>query len=658
MINLIFSNLILPFIHLRYIMIGSRKIFNYCKWLPILLLSIQLHAQCNLTINTFPYTENFEITNGGWVSGGNVPSWAWGSPTKPLINVAASGTSCWVIGGLTNGAYNNGEASWIQSPCFNFSNLNLPMVSFKIWWETETDFDGSNLQYSIDNGLTWGNVGSNNDATDCLDSNWYNSSSVKFLSNFSNTLGGWCGNIQTGGGGCRNGNGSGGWVMATKVMPYLANVPAVIFRLTFGAGTQCNNFDGVAFDDFSITNAPNTQGNIAIDCIDEKTIECTFASNNCPISYAWNFGDVAAGANNVSTDAIPRHIFSAAGKYTVTLTVITPGNASFTTNKNITILQLITSVASPIKCTTNGTGAITVVAIGNGTSPLQYSWNTNPIQRTDTAFNVSAGNYIVTATNSNSCTATATVAIIAPIFTVTDTVQQPGCIFTKGNIELKITIGVGPYNYSWLPSVSTDSIATNLLPGNYSVTITDSRNCLYAKQYTIATLPLPTIQTSIVQIANCNGQQLGIATTAVQNGTAPYTYNWLTNPPQNTATATALPIGNTSIIATDNNGCMVKDSVQIMANGVCNNIYFANSFAPNGINSSFGPLGNVLAISKYQLLIYNRYGQIIFSSNNPLQKWDGTFKGNKQTAGTYIWVANYTYNGLAKKQKGFINLLR
>ena len=639
-------------------MIGSRKIFSYCKWLPILLLSVKLQAQCPVAINAFPYFENFEATNGGWVTGGNASSWVWGSPAKPLINMAASGANCWVTGGLVGGAYNNSEASWIQSPCFNFSNISLPMVSFKIWWETETDFDGSSLQYSTDNGLTWANVGSSADATNCLDSNWYNASSVKFLNNFSNTLDGWCGNIQTGGGSCRNGNGSGGWVQAKKLLPYLANASAVLFRITFGAGTQCNNFDGVAIDDFSIADAPITQGNIAIDCIDDKTIECALISNNCPISYAWSFGDTASGTNNTSTDAIPRHVFTAAGKYTVTLTVVTPGNASFTTTKSITILQLITNVAIPLQCIPNAKGAVSVLAIGNGNSSLQYSWNTVPNQNTDTAFNVTAGNYIVTVGNSNSCTATAPVTIAAPIFTVTDTVQQPGCIFNTGQIVIQIKAGVAPFVYSWAPSVSTDSIAANLLPGNYTITVSDSRNCLYTQQYSIATLPKPIMQTSIIQMANCNGQQLGIATVGVQNGTAPYTFKWLTNPPQYTATAVHLPLGLSTIVATDNNGCVVKDSVQIIADGICNNIYFANSFTPNGINNSFGPLGNVLAISKYQLTIYNRYGQMVYSSNNPLQKWDGTYKGSKQNMSTYVWVASFTYNGLVKKQKGIINLLR
>ena len=58
-------------------------------------------AQCASPIATFPYNEDFEITNGAWTPGGTGSDWAWGTPTKPVITGAGSGTKCWVIGGLT-----------------------------------------------------------------------------------------------------------------------------------------------------------------------------------------------------------------------------------------------------------------------------------------------------------------------------------------------------------------------------------------------------------------------------------------------------------------------------------------------------------------------------------------------------------------------------
>src|SRR5215212_8361506 len=141
------------------------------------------HAQC---IATFPYTEDFEADNGGWTSGGTLNDWAWGSPSKAVITQAASGSNCWITGGLNGSFYNLGERSYVQSPCFDFTNLKRPYISFNIFWESEKTYDGTNFQYSLDGGANWTNVGSINDAPNCFDQNWYNSPNIVNLSGLTN----------------------------------------------------------------------------------------------------------------------------------------------------------------------------------------------------------------------------------------------------------------------------------------------------------------------------------------------------------------------------------------------------------------------------------------------------------------------------------------
>ncbi|HSN62417.1 MAG TPA: hypothetical protein VLR49_15885, partial [Ferruginibacter sp.] len=63
------------------------------------------------TIAVFPYNEGFEATDGNWIAGGTSSDWAWGTPTKAVINAAGSGSRCWIIGGLTNSSYNDAENS-------------------------------------------------------------------------------------------------------------------------------------------------------------------------------------------------------------------------------------------------------------------------------------------------------------------------------------------------------------------------------------------------------------------------------------------------------------------------------------------------------------------------------------------------------------------
>ena len=61
------------------------------------------YAQCAVPINRFPFNENFESSNGNWTTGARISSdWAWGIPSKPVINTAASGLKCWMTGELKN----------------------------------------------------------------------------------------------------------------------------------------------------------------------------------------------------------------------------------------------------------------------------------------------------------------------------------------------------------------------------------------------------------------------------------------------------------------------------------------------------------------------------------------------------------------------------
>jgi gliding motility-associated-like protein len=154
----------------------------------------------------------------------------------------------------------------------------------------------------------------------------------------------------------------------------------------------------------------------------------------------------------------------------------------------------------------------------------------------------------------------------------------------------------------------------------------------------------------------------GTATASATGGNAPYSYSWNTNPPQNNATATNLAAGTYNVTVTDNNGCSASTSVQITepASGSCGDVYFPNAFTPNGdlVNDEFGALGNLAAISNYLLLVYNRYGELVFYTRNPYIRWNGFYKG-KQVLGNYVWAVTYTYKGqYIREEKGSVTIIR
>jgi gliding motility-associated-like protein len=57
--------------------------------------------------------------------------------------------------------------------------------------------------------------------------------------------------------------------------------------------------------------------------------------------------------------------------------------------------------------------------------------------------------------------------------------------------------------------------------------------------------------------------------------------------------------------------------------------------------------------------VFNKYGQLIYTTSNATSGWDGNFKGNKQPVGTYVWMAEaIDYRGNKIQRNGSFILLR
>jgi len=521
-----------------------------------------ISAQCTgPVIINYPYQQDFEGGMGGWVAGGLGNDWAWGTPSKPTINSAGGGTKCWVVGGLTNSFYQFGERSYVESPCFNFAILTRPYIRFKIWWESEQRFDGTNLQYSLDAGNTWTNVGSVDDPVNCLNDNWFNSPTIANLNGLANVREGWSGNIQATSGGCLGGNGSGGWVVANHCMTYLAGQPSVKFRFTFGAGTTCNNFDGVAFDDIYIANSPAIVAAFSPTCAGGTTYTFNNVSTLCPETWSWDFGDPASGAANLSTDQNPSHTYPGPGIYTVNLIASSLCSGSTTATRTVTILGA-TATATPVSCAGGSNGTATVQVSFANTTPV-YQWNTVPPQTGATATNLSAGTYTVTLAAAGVCEVMASVTVTEPTaLQHITTVQNAACGVATGSVTVNESGGTPPYTYVWSPSGGNGNTANNLAAGNYVLSVTDQQGCLDTVQVSI--ISTPSVQTSITNVVPvaCFGNQTGSATVSATSGTAPFTYLW--SPMGGTSPiATGLAAGAYQVTVTDANLCTATATANI-----------------------------------------------------------------------------------------------
>lgn len=192
-------------------------------------------------VTVYPYSEDFESGNGGWLPASNngISSWELGTPSQPVINSAASGVNAWTTGLTTNHLDN--EQSFVVSPCLDFTGLVLPALSMEVWWNTVSASDGAQVQASIDGGLNWTTVGTANQP------DWYNSPTVTALA--------WTGNSNGWSGRNSSFNGSAGWRTVTTRMPTLAGQGNVRLRVVFSS-TPTAVDEGFAFDHVVISDVP------------------------------------------------------------------------------------------------------------------------------------------------------------------------------------------------------------------------------------------------------------------------------------------------------------------------------------------------------------------------------------------------------------------
>ncbi|MEZ0184442.1 MBG domain-containing protein [Flavobacterium oncorhynchi] len=269
-----------------------------------------------------------------------------------------------------------------------------------------------------------------------------------------------------------------------------------------------------------------------------------------PYSYEWSSGQKSAIATGL-----------AAGNYTC---LITDANGCIIT-KNVLINTTNTLVAianqTNILCNGANTGSAWVVPAG-APGPFTYVWAPYG-GSSDTASNLTAGNYSVTITAANGCSIVKNFTLTEPSALVVIPSQTNLLCHgaATGSASVNVTGGTGSYTYKWAPTGGTDATATGLTAGTYTVTITDGNLCETTQSFTI-TEPNPIKITINSKNVSCNGESNGSATATVIGGTGAYTYAW--SPSGGTAaTASGLSPGNYTITVTDANNCSTTESILI-----------------------------------------------------------------------------------------------
>ena len=151
----------------------------------------------------------------------------------------------------------------------------------------------------------------------------------------------------------------------------------------------------------------------------------------------------------------------------------------------------------------------------------------------------------------------------------------------------------------------------------------------------------------------CRNEKLTISSLVNYN-----TYLWSTGSTSSTVQVTSP--GQYILTVQDNNSCTGKDTILVVAKNCIRAVYIPNAFTPNNdVNNDIfraKVYGNLIS---FRLEVFNRYGQLVFITNDALQGWDGNYKGKPQPVSTYTWLCLYQFAGrMFTEEKGTVILIR
>ena len=270
-----------------------------------------------------------------------------------------------------------------------------------------------------------------------------------------------------------------------------------------------------------------------------------------PYNYSWSNGQTGATAVGLS-----------AGTYTVT---ITDGNAC--ANDFQVVLGQPEALGLNLVNKTEtacGNNASATVEANGGAGSYAYVWrdqSNNVVSTEATATGLSAGTYQVTATDAGTCQTTLSVTLnpkpLPSLNVVSTTAASCG---NDGTATIEITQGVTPVSVTW-PNGLTSLTGVGLSAGTQLVTLTDAMGCSVQLPVVIPSAPAMHFGNSSVTPLNCNGDATAVIEVQVNNGTAPYTYEWLDGAAG--ARRENLSANTYTLYVTDAKGCRVDTSFVI-----------------------------------------------------------------------------------------------
>jgi PKD repeat protein len=470
-------------------------------------------------------------------------------------------------------------------------------------------------------------------------------------------------------------------------------------RTAFGDNPGCSSVDSVTVKVY-----PNPAVNFTMPkiCLNDAVGQFNDSSytgdaETLPFTYSWNFGDPNAlppGNPNYSSLQNPIHRYSAAANYNMSLTVtnsegcVDSASKIFTVNGDnpVAVFQVLSPTQlcsnSPVEIENLSTvnfGSVVAVQIFWGdtagvsyTDSMPYSGKVythnypNPVSSSTIAYMIqviaASGLTCQNATdqrialNPSPHVEFAAIPALCEVDTATDIMEAT---------ELTGLEGTGFYSGRGItPGGVLNPVRAGPGTGSLLYVYTASDGCSDSAYQTVFIQSPPTVRAgddTVVVI----GQPLQLNAWS-SDGSAD-TFLW--TPPEglnNPGIADPIAVLGSGIdsirymvTATDSVGCVGESSLRVTVFSTLPDLLVPNAFTPGrASNSVFRPVP--VGISRLDYFrVYNRLGELVYSTSQMGEGWDGRVSGVVQGSGTYVWVAEaLTYAGVKIVKNGFVILVR
>ncbi len=414
---------------------------------------------------------------------------------------------------------------------------------------------------------------------------------------------------------------------------------------------------------------------MSINWKDVKMILCNGAHNgslssgitggSAPFQFNWNQGAITG--DSLLSNLGP-------GSYEV---IVTDKNGCKDTLKaDITEPPLLDASISDtvhIKCFGGKEGKATVNITG-GVAPYTISWNTSPVQNTLTATQLAAGNFEVTVVDKNLCKVIRKVSIVQPTkLQVLAQTEPTLCGESTGAIKLTVSGAIPPYSYNWLsPLQANTPTVSNLSEGQYSCIVKDARDCKDSLGFMINSIQAvkadftftpevaeefePDVTFTNLSTGNAHKWKWDFGDLA--SGTA--NFSGTKDPKHQYSGPGVFCVKLIASSATDKCPDTITKCLTVIPQ---TSLYVPNAFTPNndGVNDSFSGYG--INISTYSMRIYNRWGELVYESNDLKKGWNGRHHGLESNEvapeDVYIWRIEAVFTTNQKvKYTGRVSLVK